>query len=156
MSDPLPESRASFPLFWKVVVAGFVILMAVILFLPSLGTGSHPSSKSMRSMLHMRQIQIAAYSYSVDHDNQWPDSFDRFSNDYLAGANEGERSVFINPRDGYLTYRLVHPGLSLDELEDPTNTPVLYEVKIDGTIDPNGIIGYADGHVAWSPGRYSD
>lgn len=107
-------------------------------------------------MVNMRQIQIAALAYAADHNDQWPDTFDRFAKEYLAGSNEGERSVFINPRDGYLTYRLVHPGVVLDELSNSANTPVLYEVRDDGMIDLHGIIGYADGHVAWSPQRVED
>ena len=106
-------------------------------------------------MSNMRQILLGAITYHADY-KQFPDAFERFSHEYLDGSNEGERSVFVNPRDGYLTYRLVPPTVPYDELEDPATVPVLYEVKLDGTIDPAGIIGYADGHVAWSPQRVED
>ena len=102
----------------------------------------------------MRHILIAAYSYAVDHEEQWPDSFDRFSTEYLGESARGERSVFINPREGYLTYRLIPLGVSLEEIENPAETPALYEMRIDGTIDPDGCIGYADGHTEGPADRF--
>ncbi|MEM1097736.1 MAG: hypothetical protein AAGH92_02990 [Planctomycetota bacterium] len=152
MTDQRQQSRKSIPLFLKVIVGGSVVLMLGILLLPAI-ISIDPAPASVVSMVNMRQIQIAAHSYAVDHKYEWPDVFDRFSHEYLVGCIEDERSVFINPREGYLTYRLVHPGMPLDEIEDPASVPVLYEVRVDGTIDPHGIIGYADGHVAWSPDR---
>ena len=104
----------------------------------------------------MRQITVAAYAYAVDNRQQWPESFDRFAVEYLGQNAEDQFSVFINPREGYLTYQLVPLDMPLDELVDPSATPVLYEMRNDGTIDWNGCVGYADGHVEGPEDRSGD
>ncbi len=127
---------------WFVIL---VIGMLVVLVLwPFFGT-HHRVSPVAISLSNMRQLGIVCYAYAIDHEDQWPDSFDRIAPEYLDEGQRGERSIFINPREGYLTYRLIPLGVTLGEI--PPETPVLYEVKLDGTLDPHGCIGYADGHV---------
>ncbi|MEM8495156.1 MAG: hypothetical protein AAF916_12265 [Planctomycetota bacterium] len=154
LSSDVPLSRKARPssLEWVLIAA-----VAALLFVTVFPVGPPiEHADTVLSMSNMRQIMLAASAYSYDNDGHWPDHLESLFGEYLNHPQRDRRFVLVNPRDGYWGYRLTPPNVSADKLEEPSTIPLLYEVKIDGTIDPHGIIGYADGHVAWSPDRVED
>ncbi|MEM8783059.1 MAG: hypothetical protein AAGE65_09420 [Planctomycetota bacterium] len=102
-------------------------------------------------------MRIHTHGVLVYHDQtgHWPsDLHDVLERRGVLSHNV--ESYLENPVRGYSGFRLVLPEQPLDELEEPSKIPLLYEVREDGTIDPHGLIGYADGHVASSSRRFED
>lgn len=81
-------------------------------------------------------------------DNEaWPEDLNAiYEMDYVPQ----ETDFLNNPREGFSGYHFDEPDLHFDEIESPAELPWLFEVRDDGMImRDSGVIGYADGHVAY-------
>ncbi len=134
-------------------LAAVVFLVVAITFMCTMPGVPRERARLIASMSNMRQILFAASAYASDHESQWPGHVSRLEAGYLPPDPGALYWPLRNPREGYWSYRLVLPDRPVDELDNPSDVAVLYEVRDDGTIDPDGCIGYADGRVERPQGR---
>lgn len=126
----------------------FVVICVVIILGVFFTPHRHNPENTRRimSMSNMRQILIAIYGYESDLQIPLGDLPYLETESYV----DPEAQIFANPRENFSGYYFESPGLILDEVEYPMDTPVLFEVRDDGTVmRDSGVIGYADGHVAY-------
>ena len=86
--------------------------------------------------------------YWLDKNGEYPaDLPAAFDEVGIFSAADAKR-MMSNPRTGASPgYKYVRPGANRDAVANPTTVPMIYEIK-DGKPDPDGVIAYADGHVA--------
>lgn len=95
----------------------------------------------------MRLILRVIYNYATDHD-EWPE-------DLIVSMQYDTQSIDVdtitNPRDGYIGYAYEKPPFEYDDPQGiASTTPILFEVCEHGALlRDSGLIGYADGHVAY-------
>lgn len=105
---------------------------------------AHENSEAAISMSNLKQIALAIHLYAADNDARLPDSLDQLK-PYFSGQFE---KTLTNPITGqYPGYIYKKPAASMDEIQNPSQTIILWEATVSGTPDPNGARGYADGHV---------
>ncbi|MGI6302355.1 MAG: hypothetical protein ACOX52_15070 [Verrucomicrobiota bacterium] len=105
---------------------------------------AHEYSKAAISMNNLKHIALAIHMFAADNDGRLPDSLDELK-PYLGGQFE---TILTNPITGQRPgYNYKKPASSLDEIQNPSQTVILWEATASGTPDPNGARGYADGHV---------
>ncbi len=97
------------------------------------------------SIANMRTLLAAARSYANDY-GRFPGSLDDLQGQYI--SPDKYQKVIANPVTGESPgYALTGGGLTLGDITNPGDTPVLYETWGGG---PNysGLVGYADGRVS--------
>lgn len=96
----------------------------------------------------MRLMLIGVSEYVADF-NAWPDEISGLVD---LGLLPEDENFFANPQEGFSGYHYEPPEVSPDELDNYTETPILFEVLDDGTVmRKTGVIGYADGHTEFHP-----
>ncbi len=99
-------------------------------------------AKGVVSASNMTQIALSVQLYMTDHSGSFPPDFGA-----LRRYEPALDAVLKNPRTGERHgYIYVKPADHVSELEDPSDTPMIYEAK-GGNPDPDGAVIYADGHI---------
>ncbi|MBI1336337.1 MAG: hypothetical protein GC164_05180 [Phycisphaera sp.] len=93
---------------------------------------------------NMQQIATAIQLYQLDNNNQFPPTLTALKK-YVPNLDQ----VLVNPRTGRNPgFVYDAPQAPLGELKDAANTPILYEMRSDGTpAGDEGVVLYADGHL---------
>lgn len=137
---------------WFVLLVIALSLAAV--FLPMLGRVGNPVPDPRWQQIKI--ITIAVTSYHRDH-GDWPESLDFLEEETLYLNRAGhELPLLENISPQHAGYRFERPEVPLDSVQDMSVVPILWELRHDGTIDPDGCIGYADGHVEGPRDRSND
>ena len=99
-------------------------------------------AKGVVSGSNMQQLLYAILLYTQQHQGKMPDKLDD-----LRGTIDGYDTIIRNPRTQEIPgFIYKKPADNYDQINSPGYTPILYESD-NGQADPNGDIGYADGHV---------
>ena len=101
-------------------------------------TGSRRLALRTATVARMSHLLQAIIRYANDNDGRLPDDLDDLVE---SGALKVNPATGGDPRFIY-----VRPAGRLAEIADPARTPILYE-SLDGRRNPDGNVGYADGHV---------
>lgn len=104
-----------------------------------------PQALAKDAIANMKTLLAAARSYANDH-GRFPGSLSDLQGQYL--SPDKFQKVMANPVTGENPgFMLTGGGLTLEEIANPGDTPVLYEAWGGG---PNyaGLVGYADGRVS--------
>jgi hypothetical protein len=130
----------------KVTLAlkGEVMPLVASALLPAINQARHKANE-LKTANSMRQLLFAVQVYADNHKGQLPDSLDQLK-EYL-GGDEGLAKLLNNPRTRSSPgFEYVKPAEKMRDVKTPAKTAILFELK-DGQRVPNGVIGYADGHV---------
>ena len=128
--------RHCFTLIELLVVIAIIAVLAALL-LPALSK-ARSRARQVACLSNLRQVGIGLYTYANDNDGRLPDDLDDLVE---SGALKVNPATGGDPRFIY-----VRPAGRLAEIADPARTPILYE-SLDGRRNPDGNVGYADGHV---------
>ncbi len=104
------------------------------------------SAQGMVAANSMRQLALAVIMYTTDQGDSLPDKFDDLA-PYLGDA-EAMQKLLTHPITGEKPgFIYAKPGAKMSDVKDPSTTVILWEAK-GGKPDPDGYLGYLDGHVA--------
>lgn len=92
---------------------------------------------------------VGISSYQQGHSGHWPHTLTDIS-PYLPQQFLEDHD---NPREGFSGYHYAAPDVPIDQIENPVDRAILFEVRDDGTVAyDSGVIGYAGGSVAFIEG----
>ncbi len=135
--------------------------LAVAILLPAMGS-AREAAMHAQTASNGRQLCVAAFSYSADHNNKLPDDIALF---YAAGYLD-DTSVYFSPRslraqeppfnfndwDQARQNKFIRenssfvlvPGLNLDQAQNPSETILLFQ-RPDDTNNGKFVVAYLDG-----------
>lgn len=102
-------------------------------------------AKEWEANAKSQQLAMALLTFADAHDNQWPATLDEL---VVKGQMTREEldDMLTNPTTGEkMAYKYVKPDRPMDQIEDPSTVPLVYQLK-NGQIDKTGWIVYVDGH----------
>jgi hypothetical protein len=112
-------------------------------------TVARAAATAVASRSNMRQLLLGLSVYAGEHQGKLPDKIEDIQ-EYVGGA-EAMGRLMTNPHTGAAAgYIYLKPAPKMSAIADPAATPMIREAR-DGQPDPNGAVGYADGHVEPKP-----
>lgn len=123
---------------------------ALAKFSPAIVAGlirGRQAANEVKSANNLRMLGQSVFLYSNENNGKYPDKLEDLKSQFDVGSPTFD-DVTKNPRSadkpGYI---YVKPAAKLADVRNPSETPVFFE-SLNGKKNPDGLIGYADGHVA--------
>jgi len=102
------------------LIAGFAVVIGVVLFLPIFGSVSVKGQQT-KSLSNVKQVATACRLYALDHGGNFPAHLGELEPDYLPNLNELRAAVFVNPnKDSGLRIDWLYFGAGFTEENPPT------------------------------------
>lgn len=143
----------------KVGIVAACVLGALVA--PGIGTQTQDTAKlKTEGMMHAKALALGLIMYIDDYDGITPYADEtsivkEVTQPYVkapipgASPAENRKAVWqtMNPAVSEFLYNISFGGIRLSDLENPANTPVIYESKPWAGLHSGRIVAFADGHV---------
>jgi hypothetical protein len=130
----------------RITIEGTGVAKYAPIMVPAL-MRARDAANQVKSASNLRMLGQSVLLYSNENNGKYPDKLEDLKSQFDFGSPTFD-DVTKNPRStdkpGYI---YVKPAAKLADVRNPSETPVFFE-SLNGKKNPDGLIGYADGHVA--------